>query len=244
MARGSFPDSHPLCLGMPGMHGNYTAVTAMQRSDLLIAVGSRFDDRVTGRVDAFAPEAKIIHVDIDPAEHNKVRRADVAVAGDCRLVIDELPGGPGPPRPAPQRNNPGRFGRGPERRRLRCPRHPGDGGRRPSPGPAHPVAGSAERVAASLPPRLRPAARIGGPQAPVRPGGPAGCHPRRHHRGLGGGPAPDVRLAVVAVRLPLLLGSTRGASAPWDSLCPRPSGPRWAGRTRWCGRWTATAASR
>jgi acetolactate synthase-1/2/3 large subunit len=90
MARGSFPDSHPLCLGMPGMHGNYTAVTAMQRSDLLIALGSRFDDRVTGRVNAFAPEAKVIHVDIDPAEHNKVRRADVAVAGDCRLVIDEM----------------------------------------------------------------------------------------------------------------------------------------------------------
>src|SRR5580704_11191319 len=90
MARGCFPDSHPLCLGMPGMHGNYTAVTAMQRSDLLIALGSRFDDRVTGRVGAFAPEAKIIHVDIDPAELNKVRHADVAIAGDCRLVIDEL----------------------------------------------------------------------------------------------------------------------------------------------------------
>ncbi len=90
MARGSFPDSHPLCLGMPGMHGNYTAVTAMQRSDLLCALGSRFDDRVTGRLDAFAPEAKIIHVDIDPAELNKVRRADVAISGDCRLVIDGL----------------------------------------------------------------------------------------------------------------------------------------------------------
>ena len=90
MARGCFPDSHPLCLGMPGMHGNYTAVTAMQRSDLLVALGSRFDDRVTGRVDAFAPEAKVIHVDIDPAEHNKVRRADVAIVGDCRPVIDEL----------------------------------------------------------------------------------------------------------------------------------------------------------
>ncbi len=90
MARGSFPDSHPLCLGMPGMHGNYTAVTAMQRSDLLIALGSRFDDRVTGRVDAFAPEAKVVHVDIDPAEHHKVRRADVAIVGDCRSVIDDL----------------------------------------------------------------------------------------------------------------------------------------------------------
>jgi acetolactate synthase-1/2/3 large subunit len=90
MARGSFPDSHPLCLGMPGMHGNYTAVTAMQRSDLLIALGSRFDDRVTGRVDAFAPEAQVIHVDIDPAELHKVRFADVAIAGDCRQVIEEL----------------------------------------------------------------------------------------------------------------------------------------------------------
>ncbi len=90
MARGCFPDSHPLCLGMPGMHGNYTAVTSMQRSDLLVALGSRFDDRVTGRITDFAPDAKVIHVDIDPAELNKVRRADVAIAGDCRLVIDEL----------------------------------------------------------------------------------------------------------------------------------------------------------
>jgi acetolactate synthase-1/2/3 large subunit len=90
MARGAFPDSHPLCLGMPGMHGNYTAVTAMQRADLLLALGSRFDDRVTGRVDAFAPLAKVVHVDIDPAELGKVRRADVAIAGDCRLVIEEL----------------------------------------------------------------------------------------------------------------------------------------------------------
>jgi acetolactate synthase-1/2/3 large subunit len=90
MARGAFPDRHPLCLGMPGMHGNYTAVTAMQRADLLIALGSRFDDRVTGKVDGFAPEAKIVHVDIDPAELGKVRRADVPIVGDCRLVIEEL----------------------------------------------------------------------------------------------------------------------------------------------------------
>ena len=90
MARGAFPDDHRLCLGMPGMHGNYTAVTAMQQSDLLIALGSRFDDRVTGKVDAFAPDAKIIHVDIDPAELGKVRRPDVPIVGDCRLVIEEL----------------------------------------------------------------------------------------------------------------------------------------------------------
>ncbi len=90
MARGAFPDSHPLCLGMPGMHGNYTAITSMQQSDLLIALGSRFDDRVTGKVGAFAPDAKIIHVDVDPAELGKVRRPDVPIVGDCKAVIEEL----------------------------------------------------------------------------------------------------------------------------------------------------------
>ena len=90
MARGSFPDSHELCLGMPGMHGNFTAVTAMQSSDLLIALGARFDDRVTGRLDGFAPDAKVIHVDIDAAELGKVRAPDVAIRGDCKLVIAEL----------------------------------------------------------------------------------------------------------------------------------------------------------
>ena len=90
MARGAFPDDHELCLGMPGMHGNYTAVTAMQQADLLVALGSRFDDRVTGKVGAFAPGAKIVHVDIDPAELGKVRRPDVPIVGDCRLVIEEM----------------------------------------------------------------------------------------------------------------------------------------------------------
>ncbi|MFN8035298.1 MAG: acetolactate synthase large subunit [Acidimicrobiia bacterium] len=90
MARGAFPDDHPLCLGMPGMHGNYTAITAMQQADLLITLGARFDDRVTGKVSAFAPDAKIIHADIDPAELGKVRRPDVPIVGDCRLVIEEL----------------------------------------------------------------------------------------------------------------------------------------------------------
>lgn len=90
MARGAFPDSHELCLGMPGMHGNYTAVTAIQQSDLLIAMGSRFDDRVTGKVGAFAPDAKVIHVDIDPAEHGKVRMPDVSVVGDCRQVMESM----------------------------------------------------------------------------------------------------------------------------------------------------------
>ena len=90
MARGAFPDNHPLCLGMPGMHGCYAAVTAMQRSDLLINIGARFDDRVTGRLDGFAPEAKVIHADIDPAEIGKNRAADVPIVGDARSVIVEL----------------------------------------------------------------------------------------------------------------------------------------------------------
>ena len=90
MARGVIPDDHELCLGMPGMHGNYTAIMAMQESDLLIALGSRFDDRVTGKVPSFAPHAKIIHADIDPAELGKVRRPDVPIVGDARLVIEAL----------------------------------------------------------------------------------------------------------------------------------------------------------
>ena len=75
---------------MPGMHGNYTAVTAMQQSDLLVALGSRFDDRVTGKLDGFAPDAKIVHVDIDPAEIGKNRAVDVPIVGDCRDVIGKL----------------------------------------------------------------------------------------------------------------------------------------------------------
>ena len=90
MARGAFPDDHELCLGMPGMHGNATAITALQKSDLLITLGARFDDRVTGKVSTFAPDAKVIHVDIDPAEQGKVRKPDVPIVGDCRLVIEEI----------------------------------------------------------------------------------------------------------------------------------------------------------
>jgi acetolactate synthase-1/2/3 large subunit len=94
MARGAFPDSNPLCFEMPGMHGNYTAVMALQKADLLVSLGARFDDRVTGKLDAFAPDAKIIHLDIDPAEIGKNRKTDVPIVGDCKIVIgmmaDEL----------------------------------------------------------------------------------------------------------------------------------------------------------
>ena len=90
MARGAFPDSHPLHLGMPGMHGTVAAVTALQKSDLLITLGARFDDRVTGKLSTFAVNAKVIHADVDPAEIGKNRYADVAVLGDLKNTISAL----------------------------------------------------------------------------------------------------------------------------------------------------------
>lgn len=90
MALGAFPDSHELHMGMPGMHGSVPAVGAMQKSDLLITIGARFDDRVTGDVDTFAPDAKVIHADIDPAEIGKIRVADVPIVGDAGEVLTAL----------------------------------------------------------------------------------------------------------------------------------------------------------
>jgi len=90
MARGAFPDSHPQHLGMPGMHGTVPAVLALQEADLLITIGARFDDRVTGRAEMFAPDAKVIHADIDPAEIGKIRMADVPIVGDAAEVSSDL----------------------------------------------------------------------------------------------------------------------------------------------------------
>ncbi|MFD8483946.1 acetolactate synthase large subunit [Kitasatospora sp. NPDC059673] len=90
MAIGVFPDSHPQHLGMPGMHGSVPAVTALQKSDLLFTLGARFDDRVTGKLDSFAPNAKVVHADIDPAEIGKNRPADVPIVGDAREVLADL----------------------------------------------------------------------------------------------------------------------------------------------------------
>jgi acetolactate synthase-1/2/3 large subunit len=90
MARGAFPDSHRQHLGMPGMHGTVAAVYALQKADLIVALGARFDDRVTGRLDSFAPHAAVVHADIDPAEIGKNRTADVPIVGDARYVIEEL----------------------------------------------------------------------------------------------------------------------------------------------------------
>ncbi len=90
MARGAFPDSHPQQLGMPGMHGTVPAVLALQESDLIVALGARFDDRVTGKAALFAPHAKVVHVDIDPAEISKIRAADVPIVGDLKDVLIDL----------------------------------------------------------------------------------------------------------------------------------------------------------
>ena len=90
MARGAFPDSHRQHLGMPGMHGTVSAVSALQKADLIVALGARFDDRVTGKLSSFAPHALIVHADIDPAEISKNRMADVPIVGDCKEVITQL----------------------------------------------------------------------------------------------------------------------------------------------------------
>jgi acetolactate synthase-1/2/3 large subunit len=90
MAKGAFPDTHPLCLGLPGMHGSKFANWTMNRADLLVAIGSRFDDRVTGKLDAFAPGARVVHCDIDPAEISKNRHADVPIVGELTDVLPAL----------------------------------------------------------------------------------------------------------------------------------------------------------
>ncbi|MGC0273173.1 acetolactate synthase large subunit [Pseudactinotalea sp. Z1739] len=90
MARGALPDAHPQNLGMPGMHGTVAAVAALQKADLVVALGARFDDRVTGRLDSFAPGATVVHADIDPAEISKNRLADVPIVGDLKDVLREL----------------------------------------------------------------------------------------------------------------------------------------------------------
>jgi acetolactate synthase-1/2/3 large subunit len=90
MGRGAISDSHDLALGMSGMHGNYTATTAIQQADLLVTVGARFDDRVTGDPEFFAPHAKVIHIDVDPAEIGKIRNAEIPIVGDAKAVLEQL----------------------------------------------------------------------------------------------------------------------------------------------------------
>lgn len=94
MGKGAFPESHPLWVGCPGMHGTKAANRALHGADLIVAAGARFDDRVTGRVDAFAPQARVVHIDVDAHEHSKIRRADVAVHGDLALVLAAIAAAP------------------------------------------------------------------------------------------------------------------------------------------------------
>jgi thiamine pyrophosphate-dependent acetolactate synthase large subunit-like protein len=209
MARGAFPSSHPQNLGMPGMHGKVAAVGALQKADLLVALGARFDDRVTGRLDSFAPEAAVVHADIDPAEISKNRHAEVPIVGDCREVIIELLGA------------------------IRAERETGHqadlsaGGRNwtpggpPTPATTSPVTARFRRStrssgSASWPGRTRTTWRVGGTRC-GRPSSSSMSAP-----------------ALAQLRRPRHDG-LRGA-APW--------GPKWARRSRPCGRSTATAASR
>ena len=201
MARGAFPDSHELCLGMPGMHGNYTAVTAMQKADLLVALGARFDDRVTGKLDAFAPDATVIHVDIDPAEIGKNRVVEVPIVGDCKDVIGKLAHEIGK--------------RQDEARRRSRP----DG-----------LAGTARGVEAGVPVRLRPAARRPA-EAAVLHRTAARRGRRGRDRRLGRRAASDVGVAVLALREAAPAGSTPGAWARWASRCRRRSARPRACRT-------------
>lgn len=93
MGLGAFPGEHKQFLGMPGMHGTYTATTAIQKADLLVGLGVRFDDRVTGNPDFFAPHASVIHVDVDPAEIGKVRQAEIPIVGDVGRVLEQMVAG-------------------------------------------------------------------------------------------------------------------------------------------------------
>ena len=215
MARGVFPDSHPLNLGMPGMHGNAYATTAMQKSDLLIALGARFDDRITGKVDTFAPDAKIIHVDIDPAEQGKVRKPDVPIVGDCRLVTEEL---------------------------VKAIRDLREGGvEQPDLGPwKSRISGWQEQF-----PTIYEQSRAGrGAQAAVLPRAAPRRRAGGHDPRLGRRTAPDVVVAALASSTSPTPGSTRVGSARWGSRSRPRSAPRSAVPTARCGPSTATAASR
>ncbi len=213
MARGSFPDDHPLCLGMPGMHGNYTAVTSMQKADLLITLGSRFDDRVTGKVSTVRTERQG-----HPRRH-RPRRARQG-APSRRADRRRLP---------PRDRGAGQGGEGRARQaRVADTRN---------------LAPAAAGVAGALPAPVR-AARRRSAEAAVLRRDAARQHARRHDRGGGRRPAPDVDEPAVEVQLPEHVGELGWA---------RHDGLRGAGRDRrqgrasptgWCGRSTATAASR
>ena len=214
MARGAFPDCHPPHLGMPGMHGTVPAVLALQESDLLVALGARFDDRVTGKAALFAPDAKVVHVDIDPAEIGKIRTADVPIVGDAKEVLADLAAafrdlGPQPAQPD-------------TRRVVGAPRRPA-------------AASSRSATRSTTDGLLSPQyviTRIGeltGPEARLR---------------LRRRPAPDVGGAVHQVRAPERLAELRRRRDDGLRACPPRWARRSRSPTASSGRSTATAASR
>ena len=198
MGKGGVPASHPLNLGPVGMHGAKYSNMAMTEADLIIAAGARFSDRVTGRVTEFAPNAKIVHIDIDPAEIGKIRDADVPIVGDLKGVHR-------------------RHARGAREGRRRPARRPVDRRHRrvARPLPVLPPEHGRERGER----RDRPRARHCRARTPA---GSGGLH--RHHRG---GPAPDVGAPVLAPGVPAHLPLLREVWAPWASASRPPSERRW-----------------
>ena len=213
MARGAFPDSHLQHLGMPGMHGTVAAVAGMQRADLIVALGARFDDRVTGQLSTFAPGATVIHADIDPAEIGKNRVADVPIVGDVREVITELLAAVGAEQKAGVVADLTAWWAELDGLRETFPLGydwPPDG----SLAPQYVI----ERLGA-----------IAGPEAIYAAG--VGQHQMWAAQ-------------FISYEKPGTPGSTQGVWAPWAMRFRPRWAPRWAGRTPWCGRSTATAASR
>ena len=203
MGLGALPSGHPNFISMPGMHGSYASNMAMTETDLIIALGVRFDDRVTGRLAAFAPHAKVIHVDIDPAEIGKNRAADVPIVGDVKRVLEKLNQELADTADLKPRNEvrPSRLAR--PRPRLDA------------------------RASASIPkspPRNQAAAPDGRDRPPLR---------RRSHRVQRRRPASDVGRAISSVSIIRACGSTPAAWEPWVSASPRLSERRWPAPINW-----------
>ena len=216
MARGTVPDSHELNLGMPGMHGTVAAVTSLQRSDLLITLGASFDDRVTGQLSTFAPGAKVIHADIDPAEISKNRIADVPIVGDVGEVITDLIAQITLDR-ATASDDEDTWDFASWRETV-------------ADWKATFPLGYTDSEDGTLSPQYV-IERIGALSGPRRPMSPGSASTRCGRRSSFSTNAPTP-------------GSTQAALAPWASRCRRPWGPRWPSRSAQSGRSTATAASR
>jgi len=206
---------------MPGMHGTVAAVAALQKADLLVALGSRFDDRVTGVLSSFAPHAKVVHADIDPAEISKNRRADVPIVGDCKEVITELIDAVRAEREAGGAADLTQWWSQLDHLRDTYPLGydwPADG----SLSPEYVI----ERIGQIAGPDAVYAAGVGQHQMWAAWGSTrCGLRSSSSTRSRG-------------------RGSTRAAWARWASGCRPRWAPRWPGRTPWCGASTATAASR